>query len=307
MKRLIWGMLLAATGLSSAPAAAQVAERRYDEDRPVRADRPRATPEERAERREARAERRAEAAPDAPRPERADRPDRETRRERRMDGDGIRAARPDRVVERPAAQVFPPPRDIGREERREARRDARDDRRGDRRDDRREALGDRRNDRFGRATIDRAREAYRFDRRNDRNDGAGLDRRADRDGRYGFDRRERQEDWGRDAYRGGQVWNRGWRADRRYDWTRYRQSDPGLYRLPRYYAPQGFGYGYRRFGLGATLQRSLFGPSYWIDDPYGYRLPPAYGPYRWVRYHGDALLVDLRTGRVVDVVHDIFY
>ena len=47
--------------------------------------------------------------------------------------------------------------------------------------------------------------------------------------------------------------------------------------------------------------------SYWIDDPYDYRLPEAYGEYRWVRYYNDALLVDIYTGEVVDVVYDIFY
>ena len=41
--------------------------------------------------------------------------------------------------------------------------------------------------------------------------------------------------------------------------------------------------------------------------PYAYRLPEAYGPYRWVRYYNDALLVDIRDGRVVDVVNDIFW
>lgn len=102
------------------------------------------------------------------------------------------------------------------------------------------------------------------------------------------------------------AWNRTWRNDDRYDWTRYRNSNRSAYRLPRYYAPYGWSYGYRRFGVGATLSSLLWGENYWIEDPYSYRLPDAYGPYRWVRYYGDALLVDVRTGRVVDVVYDIF-
>ncbi|MEG8047084.1 RcnB family protein [Sphingomonas aerolata] len=36
-------------------------------------------------------------------------------------------------------------------------------------------------------------------------------------------------------------------------------------------------------------------------------MPEAYGPYRWVRYYNDALLVDLDSGRVVDTVYDIFW
>ena len=55
------------------------------------------------------------------------------------------------------------------------------------------------------------------------------------------------------------------------------------------------------------LDQLLFSQSYWIDDPYDYRLPEAYGEYRWVRYYNDALLVDIYSGEVVDVVYDIFY
>ena len=56
-----------------------------------------------------------------------------------------------------------------------------------------------------------------------------------------------------------------------------------------------------------SLNAALFGRSYWIADPYAYRLPPANGPFRWVRYYNDALLVDLRSGAVVDGVYGIFY
>ena len=105
---------------------------------------------------------------------------------------------------------------------------------------------------------------------------------------------------------GGQ-WNRGWREDRRYDWNGYRRYNGEVFRLGRYSAPYGWNYGYRRFGVGFVLDEVLFAPDYWIDDPYDYRLPPAYGPYRWVRYYGDALLVDIDSGQVVDVVYGIFY
>lgn len=105
--------------------------------------------------------------------------------------------------------------------------------------------------------------------------------------------------------RGG-AWNRGWRNDSRYDWNRYRMTNRSAYRLPRYYAPSGWGYGYRRFSVGVSLSSILFNRNYWIEDPYSYRLPEAYGPYRWVRYYDDALLVDLRSGVVVDTVYDIF-
>lgn len=106
--------------------------------------------------------------------------------------------------------------------------------------------------------------------------------------------------------RGGEQWNRGWRNDRRYDWNSYRRGHDELFRLPRYSAPYGWRYGYERFGVGFVLEESLFARDYWIDDPYEYRLPPVDGPYRWVRYYGDALLVDIYSGEVVDTVYGIF-
>ncbi|WP_258047669.1 RcnB family protein [Sphingomonas citri] len=102
-------------------------------------------------------------------------------------------------------------------------------------------------------------------------------------------------------------WDRDWRRDQRYDWSGYRSSNRYAYRLPRYYAPYGWGGGYTRFGIGVRIAPTLFARSYWIDDPYAYRLPDAYGPYRWVRYYDDALLVDLDSGQVVDVIYDIFW
>ena len=114
---------------------------------------------------------------------------------------------------------------------------------------------------------------------------------------------------GRPGYNGrpGGDWNRDWHRDNRYDWNRYRASNRAAFRLPSYYAPRGWGYGYRRFSIGVTLFAPLWAEDYWIDDPYDYRLPQAYGPYHWVRYYNDALLVDVRTGFVVDAVYDIFW
>ncbi len=103
------------------------------------------------------------------------------------------------------------------------------------------------------------------------------------------------------------AWNRGWRNDNRYDWQRWRYSNRDLFRGHRYYAPHGWDYGYRRFSIGVTLWGRLYDQNYWIDDPWSYRLPQVWGPYRWVRYYNDVLLVDLRSGRVVDAIHDFFW
>ena len=42
-------------------------------------------------------------------------------------------------------------------------------------------------------------------------------------------------------------------------------------------------------------------------DASDYGLPPAYGPYRWVRYFDDVMLVDVRSGIVADILYDFFW
>lgn len=100
-------------------------------------------------------------------------------------------------------------------------------------------------------------------------------------------------------------WRNDWRRDRRYDWRSYRSRHNSLFRIGFYYDP--FGYNYRRFGYGHQLYPAYYGSRYWLSDPFMYRLPPAWGPYRWVRYWDDALLVDTRSGMVVDVIYDFFW
>ena len=59
--------------------------------------------------------------------------------------------------------------------------------------------------------------------------------------------------------------------------------------------------------IGFALDSLFYSSRYWIDDPWQYRLPDAYGPYRWVRYYDDALLVDIYSGEVVDGMYDFFW
>jgi Ni/Co efflux regulator RcnB len=99
-------------------------------------------------------------------------------------------------------------------------------------------------------------------------------------------------------------WNRDWRNDRRYDWRRYRDSHRSIFRIGIYYDP--FGYGYRQFDIGYQLSPAYFGQQYWID-PAMYQLPYPPPGTTWVRYWNDALLVDMYTGQVVDVIHDFFW
>ena len=74
--------------------------------------------------------------------------------------------------------------------------------------------------------------------------------------------------------------------------------------MPRYFAPRG--YSYRRFSRGYRLPTFLFVRQYWFDAG-NYGLPPAYGPYRWVRYYNDALLVNIYTGEIEDVIPNFFW
>lgn len=155
----------------------------------------------------------------------------------------------------------------------------------------------------------------------DRSDGRRWD--GNRDGRRfnDGDRGWHREDNGRWAKRGdhdrhdrnwnngynNRDWNRTWRNDRRYDWQRYRNDYRHHYRQPRYYNPYGYRHGYRRFGIGIYLDSLFFSNRYWLNDPWEYRLPPAPYGCRWVRYYDDVLLVDTRSGYVVDAIHGFFW
>ena len=152
-----------------------------------------------------------------------------------------------------------------------------------------------------------------LDRRWDRNGNGNLDRRWDRnndnrpDHNWNRNHNGRDSRYGYDRGRGGNDWNRGWRNDRRYDWYSYRNYNRDYYRMSRYVNPYGYGYGYQRFGIGFYLDSLFYSSAYWINDPWSYRLPSAYDGYRWVRYYDDVLLIDMRSGYVVDVIHDFFW
>ncbi len=100
-------------------------------------------------------------------------------------------------------------------------------------------------------------------------------------------------------------WTSDWRHDRRYDWRNWRHRHRNRFHLGFYFDP--FGWDYFRYGIGWRLWPSYYRSSFWLRDPWQYRLPPAYGPYRWIRYHNDALLVNVYTGNVVDVIYDFFW
>jgi hypothetical protein len=141
----------------------------------------------------------------------------------------------------------------------------------------------------------------------------GDDRRDnDPDGSWQGDRRD--NDRSANTWQGGRrdndwnnrSWDRRWRDNNRYDWQRYRNANRTAYRVGTYSAPYRY-YTYRRYGIGSQLGSLFYGSRYWISNPWQYRLPEVWGPYRWVRYYDDVLLVDVYTGQVVDVIHNFFW
>jgi Ni/Co efflux regulator RcnB len=100
-------------------------------------------------------------------------------------------------------------------------------------------------------------------------------------------------------------WRTDWRSDHRYDWNNWRHHHRSHFHLGSYYDP--FGWDYYRYDIGWRLWPSYYRSSYWLSDPWQYRLPPAYGPYRWVRYYDDAVLVNIYTGEVADIVYNFFW
>ena len=99
-------------------------------------------------------------------------------------------------------------------------------------------------------------------------------------------------------------WNRDWRNDHRYDWRSYRDRHRSIFHIGIYYDP--FGWGYRPYNIGYRLVPAYYGQEYWID-PAMYSLPFPPPGTEWVRYWNDALLVDIYSGEVVDVIHNFFW
>ncbi len=148
------------------------------------------------------------------------------------------------------------------------------------RGERAELRGDRRDIREERRDLT---QAYRSGDRHDIREARGDYRDARRD--YAQDYREARRDWGRNDWRGYREDHRdlyrgsGWRSD-----NRYRAFSPGV-----------------RIGLG------YYQPRYYINDYGRYRLPPPGYHQRWVRHYNDVLLIDVRSGYVVDVIRNFYW
>lgn len=100
-------------------------------------------------------------------------------------------------------------------------------------------------------------------------------------------------------------WSTAWRQNSQYDWRGWRDRHGSLFQLGAYYDP--FGWGYSPYQIGWRMWPSYYGSSFWLNDPWQYRLPYAPPGTRWVRYWNDAVLVDTWTGEVVDVIYNFFW
>jgi Ni/Co efflux regulator RcnB len=122
------------------------------------------------------------------------------------------------------------------------------------------------------------------------------------------DRAEIRRDMRRGDYREAREDRRELREDireRNEDWREYRRTHRDVFRRGAYRGPRG--YVYRPVRIGYRFAPAYYGRSYWIADPWTYRLRRPAAGLRWIRYGNDAVLVNMRTGRVVDVNTGFFW
>ncbi len=145
------------------------------------------------------------------------------------------------------------------------------------------------------AALAQTRELYR-----DRQDIREERRELNRAYRYG-DRREIRDERGdlRDARR---EYREDYRDYRRDDWRDYRRTNRDYYRGGNWRSDHR----YQAFRPGVTIGIGHYQPRYYVNDYRRYRLYNPGWNRRWVRHYNDVLLVDIRTGRVIDV-HRNFY
>jgi hypothetical protein len=187
-----------------------------------------------------------------------------------------------------------------------AQRAVQTERRGDGRADRVEDRGDRRAEGVVSRNGDWRSNHQRDGRQDHWRDGRGDQSRGDR---HNWQRDDWRWSWiGRPGWdqRDYRRWDSRWRANRSYNWSDYRRGNQFLYRPGPYFAPYR-SHRYSRIDIGFTLDSLFFQPRFFINDPWSYRLPPVYGPYQWVRYYDDVILVDIYSGEVVDVIRNFFW
>ena len=64
---------------------------------------------------------------------------------------------------------------------------------------------------------------------------------------------------------------------------------------------------FRIWNYGEFLPSAWYGPDWYILDPWYYDLPLPPPGFDWVRVGDDAVMIDEYTGRIVQVVRDVFW
>lgn len=97
------------------------------------------------------------------------------------------------------------------------------------------------------------------------------------------------------------------RRELRHDRRELREDRHDLNRhRVAYVAPYG-GWRYAPISNGYVLRPGFYGQRYWISDLNRYDLRAPGRNLRWVRYGDDLLLVNIRNGRVLRVMHNRFW
>lgn len=106
--------------------------------------------------------------------------------------------------------------------------------------------------------------------------------------------------------RPGRPSNPGNAGNRTPAWSRGHWGWNGQrYRAGGFTYPSG--YGYQRWSIGQMLPLLFLSSAYYFTDyaALGIEAPP-WG-YQWVRYGPDLVLVNVRTGQIMDVEYGVFY
>jgi Ni/Co efflux regulator RcnB len=93
------------------------------------------------------------------------------------------------------------------------------------------------------------------------------------------------------------------KQERREDWRDYRQSNRRAFQGTRFNAP----FRYRTFNSGVSIGSSYYSPRYRVTNYSNYRLPQPGRYQTYVRHYNDVLLVNTRTGRVVQAYRGFYW
>jgi Ni/Co efflux regulator RcnB len=89
----------------------------------------------------------------------------------------------------------------------------------------------------------------------------------------------------------------------REDWRDYKQRNRNVFRGSRFNAP----FRYRTFNNGVAIGQSYYAPRYRVSNYANYRLPQPGRYQTYVRHYNDVLLVNTRTGRVIQAYRGFYW